>query len=194
MRELLIGLAAAMLLGAGCKDSGNLASSDPKEVAKAIQATASTGDERAVERIAPLASHTDTQMASEAVIALGRMSSPKAVAVLQQVAATDHRPEVRRVAVVSLAQQPQRPQAVETLRETLTRDQAPEVRTAAAMGLARSGTLDDVSVLAAAATFSGNAERGGVSYGVGVCWQLPNGMPLFFAAASSIAVFWIRWR
>jgi HEAT repeat protein len=149
MRRLAIGLAAAALLVAGCKDEGTLTSSDPKEVAKAIHAASSAGDDRAVERIAPLASHADTQTASEAVLALGRMSSPKALAVLQQVAATDYRPEVRRVAVVSLAQRKE-PQAAEALRETLTRDQAPEVRTAAAMGLARAGTVDDVSALATA--------------------------------------------
>jgi HEAT repeat protein len=151
MRRLVIGLAAvAMLVGAGCSGSGSgpLSSSDPKEVVK--QAAASAGDERAVERVAPLVRDQDAQTAAAAIVALSRMPSPKACETLRQVVATDQRPEVRRAAVAGLAQRTE-PAAAEALRDTLTRDQAAEVREEAAQGLARVGTIDDVSVLANAA-------------------------------------------
>ena len=145
-----IGVAVAMLVGAGCSGSGNLSSSDPKEVAKAIQAAASAGDDRAAEKIAPLAHHEDAQTASVAIVALSRMPSQRACETLRQVATTDQRPEVRQAALAALAQRKE-PEALETLRETLTRDTAPEVRSEAAFGLARAGNIDDVHVLANAA-------------------------------------------
>jgi len=145
-----IGVAVAMLAGAGCSGSGDLGSSDPKELAKAIEATASAGDDRAAEKIAPLARDGDAQKASVAIVALSHMPSARALDTLRQVATTDQRPEVRQVAVVALAQRKE-PEALETLREALTRDTAPEVRSEAALGLARAGTIDDVHTLVNAA-------------------------------------------
>ena len=146
-----IGVAAAMLVGPGCSGSGNLSSSDPKEVAKAVQAAASAGDDRAADKIAPLAHHEDAQTASVAIVALSRMPSQRAFETLRQVATADQRPEVRQAAMSALAQRKE-PEALETLREALTRDTAPEVRSEAALGLARAGTIDDVPVLANAAS------------------------------------------
>jgi len=142
-------LAAAVLAAAGCAEKPSLSSTDPKERARAIQAMAKASDDKTVEQVAVLARNENVQTASAAVATLGRISSARAIDTLQQVAASDARPDVRRIAVQSLSQRSE-PKAIEALRDTLVRDPAPEVRGEAARGLAKSGSVDDVPVLAAA--------------------------------------------
>jgi HEAT repeat protein len=147
----VIGLAVVAVLAAGCSDkSGNLSSPDPRERSRAIQAAASAAGDKAVEQIAPLVRHEDSQTASEAVMALGRMASPRACETLRQVMTTETRPAIRQTALTSLAQRAE-PEAIEAIREALVRDPVPEVRGDAAVALARAGTINDVPVLAAAA-------------------------------------------
>jgi len=143
MKRLAIGLVSvALLVGAGwavtmlmgARKSGNLPPTDGREVAEKAR----------------LAHSPDALTAIVAITALGRMAPSGACDALREVATTDQRPEVRKAAVVSLAQRKE-PEALDALREMVTRDTAPEVRGEAAMELARAGTPDDVRILVTAA-------------------------------------------
>jgi HEAT repeat protein len=151
MRKCLIVLAAVVLMGAGCEDkTKNLSSSDSKERAQAISAVSAAADEKTVEKVAAMVRSDNVQTASSAVLALAKISSPRAVETLRQVVVADQRPEVRQAAVISLSQRTE-PEAAEMLRDTLVRDKSPEVRGEAAVGLAMAGNIEDVQVLANAA-------------------------------------------
>jgi len=143
MIRWLIVLAAVAALAAGCSDKSKQGSSASDERTKEIEAAARDGDDRAVEKIAPLVRHEDAQTATAAVAALARMASPKACETLQQVVLADTRAAVRQVAVASLSQRKE-PQAVEAISQAMVRDASPEVRNEAALGLARAGTVKDV--------------------------------------------------
>jgi HEAT repeat protein len=152
MLRYVICLGSALILfSGGCSDSfPGLSSSDAGERARALQRLAAAGDEKAVEQVAALVKHGDTRTASQAIEALGRMSSARACDALRDVMTSERRPELRKWAAVSLAQR-REPQAAETLRRAVGSDPAPEVRAEAALGLARVGNIDDVDVLANAA-------------------------------------------
>jgi HEAT repeat protein len=147
MMRWLIVLAAAAALAAGCSDKSKQGSSPADERTREIEAAARAGDDKAVEKIAPLVRHEDAQTATAAVTALARMASPKACETLQQVVLADTRPEVRRAAVAGLSQRTE-PRAVEAISQAMVRDVSPEVRSDAALGLARAGTVKDVPTLA----------------------------------------------
>jgi len=140
-----------LLVLAGCSDPAkNLASSDPRARVQAIRALAASGGDAAAERVASVARHEDTATATEAIVALGRMSSVRSVDALAEVATKEERAELRQLAITALAQRPTAG-AAETFRQVVRNDAAPEVRAAAAMGLASQGAMDDVTLLVEAA-------------------------------------------
>ena len=152
MLKCVMGLGLALLvLGTGCSDSSkSLSSSDPGERAAALRKMAVAGDDKAVERVAPLVKHEDTRTATQAIETLGRMSSGRACKYLRDVMTSEQRPELRRAAVASLARRKET-QAAEAIRRAVASDPSPQVRSEAAMSLVRTGNVEDVNVLAQAA-------------------------------------------
>lgn len=152
MFKCAIGLAVAMLLlAAGCSDSSKgLSSPDSGERARALRKMVAAGDDKAAAQVAPLVKHEDTRTASQAIEALGRMSSSRACDYLRDVMTSEQRPALRKAAAASLAQR-REPRAAETLRQAVVGDPAPEVRGEAALALVRAGNVEDVNVLANAA-------------------------------------------
>jgi len=149
-RDMLLGFLGLLVL-AGCSEPAkDLASSDPQARVRAIRALAARGGDAAAESVASVARHEDAATASEAIVALGRMSSGRAVEVLTEVATKEERAALRRLAITALAQRPTA-EAAETFRQVVRNDPAPEVRAEAAMGLASQGTMDDVPLLVEAA-------------------------------------------
>lgn len=141
----------AVLLAAGCSDSSNnLSSSDQAERMRAIFAVAARADDNAVEQLAPLVKDADIKVASEAIVALGRIRSDRAREVLQTVVTSEPRGDLRMWAATGLAQHKD-PKVVEVLRRAVSRDPAPKVRAAAAAAVGRIGTVDDAPYLADAA-------------------------------------------
>jgi HEAT repeat protein len=141
-----------LLLMAGCSDpSKGLTSSDPQVRAQAIRELSASGADAAARQVASVARHEDDRTASQAILALGRMASPCAAEALKDVVTAERRVALRRLAAVSLTQRPE-PLAAEALRRAVKTDTSPEVRAEAALGLARRGTVDDVYLLADAAT------------------------------------------
>ena len=149
-RAMLLGLMGLLVL-AGCSDSAkDLASSDPQARVQTIRVLAAGGGDAAAERVASVARHEDTATATEAIVALGRMSSDRAVDALAEVAMKEERAALRQLAVTALSQH-KTAKSVETFRQVVGHDPVPEVRAAAAMGLATQGGMDDVPLLVEAA-------------------------------------------
>jgi HEAT repeat protein len=117
---------------------------------RTIRTLAARGGDAAAESVASVARHEDTATASEAIVALGRMASDRAVAVLTEVATKEKRTALRQLAVTALTQH-ETVKSAETFRQVVRSDSAPEVRAAAAMGLASQGVMDDVPLLVEAA-------------------------------------------
>ena len=117
---------------------------------KAIFAVAAAGGDSAAEQLAPVVKDPDAKVASEAIVALGRIPSARAVEILRTVVTSEPRAALRRWAAAGLAQHKD-PKVVEVLRQAISHDPAPEVRAAAAAAIGRIGTLEDASYLADAA-------------------------------------------
>jgi len=132
---------------AGCGGSDAASSSDAGRRVRAVHEAAAARDDEAVDRLAMMAKDEDLRVASEAALALGRLSSDRAVRALREVATAETRAEVRKWAAVGLGQCSE-PLAAETLRQVLVSDPSPEVRGEAAMSLGRVGTADDVVLVA----------------------------------------------
>ena len=147
MRSRAVWLMGLGLLLAGCSDPGKeLASSDSKARARAIHDLVAKGGDYAAEQLAPLARSEDAAAASQAITALGRVRSDRAVEALNDVAVQEQRAALRHLAVVSLSRQGG-PKATDTLRRVIANDPAAPVRAEAAMGLAVVGSMDDVPLL-----------------------------------------------
>ena len=145
-RTILPGLMGLLVL-AGCSDPAkDLASSDAQVRVQAIHALAARGGDAAAERVASVARDKDTAMATEAIVALGRIQSDRAVDALTEVATKEERAALRHLAVTALAQH-KTAKSAETFRQVVRNDSAPEVRAEAAMGLATQGGMDDIPLM-----------------------------------------------
>ncbi len=140
-------VAAAWVVAPGCGgDPAEAVQSDDQATRiEALRALGKQGDERALEVAARMIEHEDVRTAREAVRAVGRARSGRAVNVLEEAAASDARPDVRREVVIQLAHRSE-PETRAALKRRIEEETDPRARARAIAALARFEDLADVAL------------------------------------------------